>query len=189
MFLKDGSRTDYCVNPADLDNIFNHDDNEKEEEEGGTHDASIVEDKDLKEIDLVANPLKGGEKCEGDCDEDSDCEGDLICFHRDKNEFKNVPGCQGADKDGSRTDYCVDPKDVEDEEVVTYEVVTADDEDQNETNNDENNEENEGGTSKEGNDGLTFNAASNTDSSAPSTVYEISYLVSFAILVTSILSC
>ena len=83
----DGSRTDYCINPADLDNIFDHDNNE---EEGETHDVSIVDDQKLEEIDLVANPLRGGKKCEGDCDEDSDCEGDLICFHRDRNRGKHA---------------------------------------------------------------------------------------------------
>ena len=155
-----------------------------------THDVSIVDDQKLEEIDLVANPLRGGKKCEGDCDEDSDCEGDLICFHRDKNEFKSVPGCSGADNDGSRTDYCIDPRDVEDEEVLTYEVVTADDEEeQNNGTSNNNNDESGGGAGNNGNDNFTTNAV-NTGSSAPSTFYQTSYLVSFAILVTSIIvSC
>lgn len=65
-----------------------------------------------KKITIVANPMRNGRKCEGDCDDDSDCAGDLICFHREKKEFKDVPGCLGGDEDGSRTDYCVDPADV-----------------------------------------------------------------------------
>eukprot|EP00980_Cylindrotheca_fusiformis_P000752 scaffold175_cov153-Cylindrotheca_fusiformis.AAC.4 len=44
-------------------------------------------------------------RCEGDCDDDDDCEGGLICFQRDENE--SVPGCSGGGKDNSRTDYCV----------------------------------------------------------------------------------
>lgn len=43
--------------------------------------------------------------CEGDCDEDADCTGNLVCFQRDDGD--NVPGCTGiADADG--TDYCCD---------------------------------------------------------------------------------
>ena len=33
--------------------------------------------------------------CEGDCDNDEDCEGDLICFQREP--YDPVPGCQGSD--------------------------------------------------------------------------------------------
>eukprot|EP00980_Cylindrotheca_fusiformis_P015006 scaffold4127_cov126-Cylindrotheca_fusiformis.AAC.2 len=43
--------------------------------------------------------------CEGDCDDDPDCEPGLICFQRDGNE--SVPGCSGGSRDGSRTDYCI----------------------------------------------------------------------------------
>jgi hypothetical protein len=44
--------------------------------------------------------------CEGDCDKDADCFGNLICFQRDTGN--DVPGCIGvADSDGS--DYCCDP--------------------------------------------------------------------------------
>ena len=32
--------------------------------------------------------------CEGDCDNDSECAGDMICFQRPSNEV--VPGCVGA---------------------------------------------------------------------------------------------
>ena len=51
-----------------------------------------------KTIRIVANPLRNGEQCEGDCDKDSDCSGDLVCFHRNKREFLDVPGCLGGDK-------------------------------------------------------------------------------------------
>jgi hypothetical protein len=65
-----------------------------------------------KKIRLVANPLRNGGRCEGDCDEDKDCYGSLICFHREKGEYKRVPGCLNGNKDGSRTDYCIDPNDM-----------------------------------------------------------------------------
>ena len=41
--------------------------------------------------------------CEGDCDNDGDCKGELLCFQR--SEFTKVPGCDG---EGRRSnDYCV----------------------------------------------------------------------------------
>ena len=50
-------------------------------------------------------PLK---RCQGDCDHNNDCDGDLICFERDS--YEAVPGCSG--KGISGTDYCVSPNDV-----------------------------------------------------------------------------
>ena len=52
------------------------------------------------------NNIFGGDKllneCEGDCDSDSDCAGDLKCFQRSGTE--PVPGCKGTGRTGS--DYC-----------------------------------------------------------------------------------
>jgi hypothetical protein len=42
------------------------------------------------------------DKCEGDCDYDSECEGDLRCYQRDA--YEPVPGCSGKGSEGS--DYC-----------------------------------------------------------------------------------
>ena len=42
--------------------------------------------------------------CQGDCDNDSDCEGSLKCFQRDGTE--EVPGCIG--KGQRKSDYCYD---------------------------------------------------------------------------------
>eukprot|EP00986_Skeletonema_menzelii_P018533 scaffold26655_cov153-Skeletonema_menzelii.AAC.3 len=60
----------------------------------------------LKEIKFVANPPRAplGE-CEGDCDNNNQCAGDLICYQRKGNE--DVPGCTGGRSDSSRTDYCI----------------------------------------------------------------------------------
>ena len=48
--------------------------------------------------------------CEGDCDSDDDCAGNLICFERGKDTMKRglVPGC--PDKELSKTDFCVKPE-------------------------------------------------------------------------------
>eukprot|EP00985_Skeletonema_marinoi_P019741 scaffold11430_cov165-Skeletonema_marinoi.AAC.1 len=45
------------------------------------------------------NPLP---ECHGDCDDDSQCEGDLVCFQRSGNE--DVPGCPGDATSGA--DFC-----------------------------------------------------------------------------------
>ena len=44
--------------------------------------------------------------CEGDCDYDSDCPGDLVCFQRDYGD-EYPPGCTGTMMD--LYDYCYDP--------------------------------------------------------------------------------
>jgi hypothetical protein len=66
---------------------------------------------ELKDPTLeMENPNKKGltlGRCEGDCDGDSECEGDLICYNRDL--FNPVPGCSG---DGyANSDYCIDARD------------------------------------------------------------------------------
>ena len=45
----------------------------------------------------------------GDCDTDSECAGDLVCWNRDSGDYSYVPGCSGEDDlwSGS-TDFCVD---------------------------------------------------------------------------------
>lgn len=46
--------------------------------------------------------------CEGDCDSDDDCEGDLICFVREGAiSTITVPGCAGEDLVDSNVDFCV----------------------------------------------------------------------------------
>jgi hypothetical protein len=60
----------------------------------------------LPSLDFVgSNPSEKLKVCEGDCDDDDDCEGDLICHYRDKNDPNPVPGCSGSDS--SRNDYCI----------------------------------------------------------------------------------
>ena len=52
--------------------------------------------------DIEVNPTVTLGKCQGDCDSDDDCEGDLRCFQRDG--YSSVPGCYGS---GTKNwDYC-----------------------------------------------------------------------------------
>jgi len=50
------------------------------------------------------------DQCEGDCDVDRQCKGNLICFHREGSD--SVPGCVGGNRDTTSTDYCIDPRDI-----------------------------------------------------------------------------
>ncbi|KAL7544210.1 hypothetical protein ACHAWF_007590 [Thalassiosira exigua] len=47
------------------------------------------------------------DECEGDCDDDSECQGSLVCFQRSSGE--EVPGCTG-DGSSKKTDYCIQSK-------------------------------------------------------------------------------
>ena len=58
---------------------------------GGTPDSSLF-------------PLQ---KCQGDCDTDDDCEGNLVCFQREAGGGA-VPGCSGGEDATSKTDFCVE---------------------------------------------------------------------------------
>lgn len=56
----------------------------------------------LKELTISTDfPLL---ECEGDCDNDADCNFGLVCLHRDENEG-DVSGCSG--RDDTRSDYCI----------------------------------------------------------------------------------
>jgi hypothetical protein len=49
---------------------------------------------------------KNLDECQGDCDKDDDCKGNLVCFQRTKGKAM-VPGCSGAGRSG--WDYCINP--------------------------------------------------------------------------------
>ena len=55
------------------------------------------------------------ENCQGDCDNDNNCNGDLICWQRGSTDSDPIPGCTGdilaidtANSDPG-IDYCYDP--------------------------------------------------------------------------------
>jgi len=48
-------------------------------------------------------------RCAGDCDNDSECSGNLVCFQR-RGNTQAVPGCIGTTK--SDVDYCIDKNDI-----------------------------------------------------------------------------
>ena len=46
--------------------------------------------------------------CQGDCDTDDECEGDLVCFQRDA--YEAVPGCSGGESEYRGNDFCIYPQ-------------------------------------------------------------------------------
>ena len=46
-------------------------------------------------------------ECEGDCDFDAECAGDLICYTR--RDLEPVPGCVGGGEETAGRDFCVKP--------------------------------------------------------------------------------
>ena len=108
---EDGSRTDYCISPG--------------ETTARVGDVPEEEEEDLPSLEIEGdNPKKKLDVCEGDCDDDDNCDGDLVCFHREQFEMMDVPGCAGGDEDGSRTDYCVTKEEL-DEFEETYLLTSA----------------------------------------------------------------
>jgi hypothetical protein len=60
-------------------------------------------------LKLLTNGLTGLQACEGDCDQDSDCVGNLLCMQRET-EGGWVPGCEQDAIDSYPTeDFCYDP--------------------------------------------------------------------------------
>lgn len=55
---------------------------------------------------LIGDGYTGLKVCEGDCDSDSDCEGDLLCYQRGDGP---VPGCEGGVGEFPTEDFCYDP--------------------------------------------------------------------------------
>eukprot|EP01084_Bolivina_argentea_P253259 425347_1 len=57
--------------------------------------------KEITDVDLAGKNLK---LCQGDCDTDNDCVGDLKCFHRYNDDDGGAPRCEGQPT--GKWDYC-----------------------------------------------------------------------------------
>ena len=63
--------------------------------------------------------------CQGECDKDCHCEGDLICYQRGwRSVGETVPGCMGTPM--SRADFCVDPRAVDATRMSLYDFDNKD---------------------------------------------------------------
>ena len=72
--------------------------------------VTIVEEQELLSLVLVGDDSEPESafpllQCQGDCDDNSDCTGDLECYYRNGTEL--VPGCTGDGESGK--DYCFVP--------------------------------------------------------------------------------
>lgn len=56
--------------------------------------------------DGYPSPLFPLGECQGDCDDDSECAGNLVCFQRRTGSYQAVPGCLGGESVYDGTDYC-----------------------------------------------------------------------------------
>ena len=65
----------------------------------------------------------GCSECEGDCDIDSDCAGDLVCFQRTASS-DTVPGCAstGYRRTTSDWDYCYDASSTANDGIQSFEI-------------------------------------------------------------------
>ncbi|GFH44862.1 hypothetical protein CTEN210_01336 [Chaetoceros tenuissimus] len=63
----------------------------------------------LIKIDKDCTSSEPCKLCQGDCDDDDECEADLVCAHRDG--FESIPGCsgEGGNSDLFGKDVCVEP--------------------------------------------------------------------------------
>jgi hypothetical protein len=87
---------DYCYSPDSTDP--NDGSPSTGDSFGGSSIPLVRPTRDCSDANLCG-------ECEGDCDADTNCRGNLVCFQKDG--YLDVPGCDG--RDASRTDFCVDP--------------------------------------------------------------------------------
>jgi hypothetical protein len=64
-----------------------------------------------KDLEFVAwTPTVELQDCQGDCDNDDDCQGDFLCFRRNgETETYEVPGCQSPELIAKSVDVCINP--------------------------------------------------------------------------------
>jgi len=62
----------------------------------------------LEEATFVSWLSSDLRECQGDCDNDDECEGDLVCFKRNR-ETELLPGCSGYEIIGENVDVCINP--------------------------------------------------------------------------------
>ena len=70
---------------------------------------------DSTPLEWIGKEAVSLDNCQGDCDNDDDCNGDLICWQRGNTNSDPIPGCTGdvlaidtANNDPG-IDYCYDP--------------------------------------------------------------------------------
>jgi hypothetical protein len=72
-------------------------------------DAADAFKEALEEEAEDEEPLQLLDHCQGGCDFDIDCEGDMVCFQKDQND-KGLPGCDPVKRKAGN--FCVRPQDL-----------------------------------------------------------------------------
>lgn len=70
----------------------------------GVHITEIVPPA-LIDVALEISSETPSSLCEGDCDTDNECDGELVCYQREE-DVTTVPGCSGSPTDD--WDYCIE---------------------------------------------------------------------------------
>jgi len=68
-------------------------------------------------------PYKQCNRCQGQCDKDTDCKGDLVCFIRDSDTssaIAKVPGCDHDWNEKPTKEFCVSPDDYQCGDVSSF---------------------------------------------------------------------
>merc|ERR1719162_2506341 len=73
---------------------------------GDPHPGQAKECQCEAALNYIGAHASGLDLCQGDCDNDSDCQGSLVCFQRHGNNYATVPGCAGTPY-ADNEDYCV----------------------------------------------------------------------------------
>lgn len=74
--------------------------------ENPTHTPTIYTPKEALFVSWGGSVLK---ECQGDCDNDDECEGDLVCYKRNS-ERTDLPGCTNKELIGMNVDICIKPR-------------------------------------------------------------------------------
>lgn len=103
----DGSFSDYCVRRRDA--VYTNVAPKRAVQTPATSSEKLGAFPTIRNVgnNIFAQGRYPLEACEGDCDNNQDCEGGLVCQQRDSHEA--VFGCQGGSADSSSQDYCVRP--------------------------------------------------------------------------------
>lgn len=101
----DGSLSDYCVRRTNSETTNDRSPTATERNEA-TSSGGIPSLRKIGNNVFHSSTYPLG-NCEGDCDDNKDCNGVLVCQQRGR--YQPVFGCQGGINDSSQQDYCIHP--------------------------------------------------------------------------------
>ena len=64
----------------------------------------------IETLSPACSPTNLCGKCQGDCDNDGECMGNLVCYNRGSSSSPQPPGCTGTTSGAN--DYCIDPNEL-----------------------------------------------------------------------------